>query len=131
MIIEVDTTSAVPPFEQIRAQVTTMILSGVLPACTQLPTIRQLAADLGLAPGTVARAYRELEGDELVTSRVRHGTTVIAAPLEMSRAVAVRRLTEAAHTYAVLAQRLGIPVEDAAGLIRDALEESDADAASG
>ena len=80
MIIRVDPGSPTPPYEQIRAQVATMIEVGTLPPGTQLPPIRQLAADLGLAANTVARAYRELELEGFVTSRVRHGTTVAARP---------------------------------------------------
>jgi len=76
MIVELDEASPVPPYEQIRAQIAAMIGSGALPAGTRLPPIRQLAGDLGLAVNTVARAYRELEGGKLVTSRVRTGTVV-------------------------------------------------------
>ena len=54
------------------------------PACsrpgTRLPSIRQLAGDLGLAGGTVARAYRELEQEGVVATRGRHGT-VVAEPV--------------------------------------------------
>ena len=59
VIITVDTASGVPPYEQIRDQVSRMIASGVLPPGTRLPTIQQLANDLQLAPGT-GRA--ELQG---------------------------------------------------------------------
>jgi GntR family transcriptional regulator len=48
VILSVDIGSALPPFEQIRTQITVMAASGVLPPGTRLPTIRQLAADLGL-----------------------------------------------------------------------------------
>ena len=78
MIIDVDPASPVPAFEQVRAQLAQMIASGVLPEGHRLPPIRQLAADLALAPGTVARVYRELEHDGLIKSRVRHGTVVTA-----------------------------------------------------
>jgi DNA-binding transcriptional regulator YhcF (GntR family) len=61
MIVRVDPSSPIPPYEQIRSQIATMITIGALPESHRLPTIRQLAADLGLAGGTVARAYRELE----------------------------------------------------------------------
>src|SRR5690606_11229934 len=60
VILDVDTTSAVPPYEQMRAQITALITTGALAVGDRLPSIRQLAGDLGLAPGTVARAYREL-----------------------------------------------------------------------
>ena len=61
LIVEVDAQSPVPPYEQLRAQIATLAASGVLRGGDRLPTIRQLAGDLGLAAGTVARAYTELE----------------------------------------------------------------------
>ena len=76
MIITVDSTSAVPPYEQIRQQIRLMIAHGTLTSGQRLPTIAQLANDLGLATGTVARAYRELEADGLVRSARRTGTFI-------------------------------------------------------
>ena len=80
MILEVDPASAIPPYEQLRQQVTALVRAGVLTSGTRLPTIRQLANDLGLAGGTVARAYRELESDGLVTTHGRYGTVVAPLP---------------------------------------------------
>lgn len=80
MILAVDTASGVPPYEQIREQVSRMIASGVLPSGARLPTIQQLANDLQLAPGTVARGYKELEREGLVLSRRRKGTVVADHP---------------------------------------------------
>ncbi len=51
-----------------------------MPLHFRLPSIRQLAGDLGVAPNTVARAYRELEVDGFLRSRGRRGTTVAAHP---------------------------------------------------
>jgi DNA-binding transcriptional regulator YhcF (GntR family) len=107
VILEVDTSSPVPPYEQIRTQITDLAASGALPVGIRLPTIRQLAGDLGLAPGTVARAYRELESRGVVTSRVRHGTT-IAAQGKPSRRDAADQLTAAARTYAIAVATLGV-----------------------
>jgi GntR family transcriptional regulator len=58
MMLRVDPSSPIPPYEQIRSQIATMIAIGTLPRGHRLPTIRQLAADLGLAGGTVGRAFR-------------------------------------------------------------------------
>lgn len=121
MIVEVDPGSATPPYEQIRAQVTTMITTGVLPTGTQLPPIRQLAADLGLAANTVARAYRELETAGLVTSRVRHGTTVAPHTATLTRAEIRSRLQDAARSYAALARQLGVPPADAEAAVHTEL----------
>jgi GntR family transcriptional regulator len=74
--IAVDTASGVPPYEQLRSQVASLVASGALPAGTRLATVRQLAADLGLAPNTVARAYRELEADGVIDTHGRRGTFV-------------------------------------------------------
>lgn len=78
-MLVVDTSSAVPPFEQLRVQLLAQIENGELPAGTQLPTVRRLAADLGLAPNTVARTYRELEQGGFVRTAGRRGT-VVAEP---------------------------------------------------
>ena len=114
--IEVDPASPVPPFEQLRAQFAAMIASGVLLPGDQLPSIRQLAGDLGLAVNTVARTYRELETLGLVRSRVRHGTTVAATPTN-TREIR-RRLDEAAKLYARTAKRLGVPAAEAIEALR-------------
>jgi GntR family transcriptional regulator len=121
VIIEVDTASPTPPYEQIRGQVATMIASGTLLPGTQLPPIRQLAADLGLAANTVARAYRELEVNGLVLSRVRHGTTVTGVGRAMPRAEVRRRLEEAAQSYAALTRQLGVKPSEAEASVRAAL----------
>ena len=74
--LRVDLESPVPHYEQIRAQVAAAVTAGRLRAGDRLPTVRVLAADLGIATGTVARAYRELEAGGWVTTRRRHGTVV-------------------------------------------------------
>lgn len=119
MRIMIDQASAVPPYEQVRGQFARMIGDGRLPVGTRLPAVRQLAADLGLAVNTVARAYRELETAGLVETRGRHGTVV--AP---GRDDATDRLQRAAAEYAAEAVRLGVPRDRALALVRAALEAS-------
>ncbi|MGL3806589.1 GntR family transcriptional regulator [Paeniglutamicibacter sp. R2-26] len=64
------------PAEQIRAQLAAMIQSGELPADAKLPPVRQLAGDLRVAAGTVAKAYKELETAGLVRTGRANGTRV-------------------------------------------------------
>jgi len=117
MQIEVDTDSPMPAYEQIRAQISTMVGSGLLPVGAPLPSIRQLAGDLGLAVNTVARAYRELESAGTVVSRVRHGTVVADAP-HLPQAESQRRLDEAAASYTLICRQLGISAEEAVRAVR-------------
>lgn len=80
--ISIDLTSAVPPYEQIRRQISSLAAIGALAVGSRLPTVRSLAADLGIAAGTVARAYKELEQAGLIESRRRNGTVVVGHPAE-------------------------------------------------
>jgi len=123
VILSVDLESALPPYEQIRAQITAMAASGVLPSGTRLPTIRQLAADLGLAPGTVSRAYRELEAVGLISTRGRHGT-YIARPPPLTPGERASRLRLAAASYARAAEQLGASQHETFQVLKQALASS-------
>ncbi|PSL38141.1 GntR family transcriptional regulator [Labedella gwakjiensis] len=116
MMLLIDPASATAPFEQLRTQIVDAVRSGALVAGTKLPTVRKLADDLGLAPGTVARAYRELERDEVIETRGRHGTFVAATgdPTQ-------RQAQAAATAFADRARQLGLTPDDALGYARAAL----------
>jgi GntR family transcriptional regulator len=118
MDITVDLASPTPPYEQIRAQIAAAIDSGQLEEGTRLPSIRALAADLGVATGTVARAYRELEGAGLVASRRRLGTVVTAPSMPVAASSDVR---QAAAELASRAHQAGMSEETALSLLRAAL----------
>jgi GntR family transcriptional regulator len=111
MLIELDPLSDEPPYEQIRIQVRALIVTGTVEAGTRLPSIRQLAGDLGVATGTVARAYRELEADGVVRSRGARGTTVIDDAMGAE-------LLAAAQDIASAAARSQLSVDDALLAVR-------------
>jgi GntR family transcriptional regulator len=115
VILEIDTNSTVAPYEQLRQQVTALVLAGGLAPGDRLPSIRQLANDLGVAGGTVARAYRELEADGVVATRGRHGTVVEGPP---RRPALSADLVQAARSYADHASRTGASLEDALTALR-------------
>ena len=73
-MIRIDLSDRTPPYQQIRAAVLAALATGDLRPGDRLPTVRQLAGDLGVAPGTVQRAYAELEEDGALESRGRRGT---------------------------------------------------------
>ncbi|MHA7175380.1 GntR family transcriptional regulator [Arthrobacter sp. Sr24] len=79
--IVIDLQTGTPPYEQIQAQISSLIAVGLLSPGTRLPTVRALAADLGVAAGTVARAYKELEALGIVITNRRQGTVVAEAGL--------------------------------------------------
>jgi len=103
--IGVDTTDPTPPYEQVRRQVIALIASGHLGPDDRLPPVRQLANDLGLAAGTVARSYRELEQDGWVRTKRGGGTRV--GPSPPSAAVQSAALADLTSTFVQRARFLG------------------------
>lgn len=96
-----------PPYEQLRRQLADLIEGGQLVEGERLPPLRQLAGDLGLAVGTVARTYRELEGAGLVRSRRGGGTRVAQASPKPPAREREARLAELAAAYVMKARALG------------------------
>jgi len=84
MIVRIDDHSAIPPYRQLVDQMLALIAAGTLPVGQRLPPVRQLAADLGLANGTVARAYRILEEADILETSGRKGTFVARQHREVS-----------------------------------------------
>lgn len=116
MIISVDASLRDPPYQQIRVQVLAAAASGELAAGTKLPTIRQLADDLDLAPGTVARAYRELEADGVIETRGRKGSFVRQpSPQADPGAGRLDQLDSLARSFIDEALRLGAPASEITG----------------
>ena len=74
MLIHIDVTDHVPIYIQLMNQIKHMIATGELQPGDQLPTVRQLAADLRINFNTVARAYRLLDAAPSSSSQPRKRT---------------------------------------------------------
>jgi len=101
-----------PPYEQLRVQIASRVAAGELAPGSRLPTVRALAAELNLAVNTVARAYRELEGDGVVVTEGRRGSFVAA-----SSGAGSDEASHAAREYVATARRLGLGLPEATHLI--------------
>jgi DNA-binding transcriptional regulator YhcF (GntR family) len=110
----------VAPWRQVRDQLTHLIRTGELPIGAQLPSIRQLAGDLGLSAGTVARVYRELETAGLLHTARRKGTVVAAAPQPIPDSA----LANAAAEFVRSAQALGVEKQEAVQAVLHAYTDS-------
>ena len=76
MEIVIDTSDSVPVFAQLIDQIKKAVLSGELSSGAALPSIRQLANDMGLNHNTVAKAYRLLERDAVIETKGYRGTFI-------------------------------------------------------
>lgn len=115
MFITLDPLTSDPPYEQIRSQITAFVLNGILRPGDRLPSIRQLAGDLSVANGTVARAYRELESDGVVRARGARGTTIVGPPTD---ATGQQELHDAARAFAARANASGLTFDQAVAHLR-------------
>ena len=114
--VRIDHRASGPLFDQLRTQVIEGVRDGRLPPGTRLPTVRELAGQLGLAVNTVARAYRELESAGVVETRGRFGTFVARVdPADAAMATA-------AHTFVSAAKALGVDKSDAIRYVESAFE---------
>ncbi len=113
-MITVDPNAPEPPYEQVREQVRAQVETGALAPGTKLPTVRALAADLGLAANTVARAYRELESLGVIETRGRAGCVVTGGGVDRAARVA-------AHAFAERLRALGLDEADGVRLLRRAV----------
>jgi len=120
--LSIDPESVTAPFEQVRTQIATAVAEGRLDAGARLPTVRQLAADLGLAANTVARAYRELEADSVIATHGRGGTFVrsgvVDEPTTHSSAADAARVAATDYVHSV--RRLGLSAPEALRLVENA-----------
>ncbi|MDN4173796.1 GntR family transcriptional regulator [Nocardioides sp. SOB77] len=107
-----DAEDPTPPFEQLRAQLAGRVADGSLPAGTRLPTVRAVAAGLGLAVNTVAKAYRALESDGVVVTEGRRGTFVAS-----TAGAGTPAAEEAARAYVAAARRAGLTLPEAVRLV--------------
>jgi len=116
-VIRIDLSDRTPPYQQIRAAVLAALATGELRPGDRLPTVRQLAGDLGVAPGTVQRAYAELEEDGAVESKGRRGTFA-RTPAEVGKSPS---LSAAALHFVEEVDRLGVGPAEAIAAIASVL----------
>jgi len=120
MLLRLDRHSGVPVYRQIQDQVRFLAASGVLGAGDELPSTRVLAAELGLNPMTVSKAYSLLEREGVVERRPGQALVVRAGgDLDASRR---RELEAELRSAAFAAEKLGFGVEEALEVYRGLLE---------
>jgi GntR family transcriptional regulator len=120
--LDVDPRSGVPLYFQIVQQIKHAIEVGALQPGEQLPTVRQLAAELTIAPNTIVKAYNELQSMDLVESRAGVGTIVSA---NLNGTVTKRRIEEQFERLRAVvrdAASLGISADELAARFQDELD---------
>jgi GntR family transcriptional regulator len=121
-VLTVDPRSGVPIYLQIIEQVKRSVALGVLQAGEQLPTVKQLAIDLTVNPNTVARAYRDLEREQVIETSPGRGSFVRADGVTEAPKVAAEIGRDALDVALREAKSVGLTGEDLRRLFEAAVE---------
>ena len=117
MQFQLDDASAVAKNVQLHTQIQDAVKDGTLAAGTKLPTVRALATQLGVAPYTIARVYRQLEDLGVLETHGRNGTIVSTFGDDSQQQAQL-----AARAYADRIHALGVSADDGLALAKAALQ---------
>ena len=120
-VLTVDPRSGVPIYLQIVEQVKRSVALGVLQTGEQLPTVKQLALDLTVNPNTVARAYRDLEREQVIETAPGRGSFVRDSGVAESPKVAAEIGADALDVALREAKSVGLGRDDVRTLFEAAL----------
>ncbi|HOD52130.1 MAG TPA: GntR family transcriptional regulator [Candidatus Hydrogenedentes bacterium] len=118
MQFHISAADGVPLYQQIVNQVKLMLASGRLEPGDELPPIRVLAQQLLINPNTVARAYRELETEGVLTKRQGAGTYVSDQGSPLARRERLRLVRGSVDALLAQALQLDIDTEEVIDIIR-------------
>ncbi|HUT75686.1 MAG TPA: GntR family transcriptional regulator [Armatimonadota bacterium] len=124
MLNPINPKSALPIYRQIIDQIRRGVAAGQLAPGDQLPSVRDLAAQLLVNPNTVARVYRDLERDGLLETRRGQGTFISATAEATADSERRRIIAEQLEKVAHDARAFGVSPKDALELFRGILSQA-------
>ncbi len=116
--LAINPSDATPIWRQIEEGLRQLVGSGALAPGSAVPSVREMAADLGVNPATVAKAYQRLAETGVLAVRRGEGTFVAASPPPIARAERLKTLRDGAIRYGSLAVTLGSACEEAVETLR-------------
>jgi len=124
MYLSLDSHSGAPIYLQIKEQMRLAVATGAIRAGEQLPTVRDLAAELRINPNTIARVYRELQTEGLLVSRQGSGTFVTDEALALVDEQTPDLVRQKMRGVIALGMSLGVPLERLSEMFGDAVDEA-------
>ena len=122
MKVIISNQSELPIYAQIREQLKEQILNGQIPEGSTLPSIRQLAKEVGVSVITTTRAYNELEAEGFIASMQGRGGVVLPTDNKLLREQCLLRIEEGLTTAIETAKTMGMPGEELLEIFKNLLE---------
>lgn len=115
--------SELPIYAQIKEQIKEQIMNGTIPEDTVLPSIRQLARELGVSVITTTRAYGDLEKEGFVAARQGKGSVVLSRDNELVKEQYLKRIEESLQAAIENAGYVHIGEEELVEMLRTLIKE--------
>ncbi len=123
MNIFIDNKSGIPIYDQIYKQIKQMIVSGELKEDDMLPSIRNLAKDLGISVITTKRAYEELEREGFIYTVAAKGCFVATKNIELIREETLKHIEEHMQEIVQLSRACRLTKKDIIDMLDIIMEE--------
>jgi DNA-binding transcriptional regulator YhcF (GntR family) len=122
-VIRIDLAAATPVYQQIVLALRAVLVSGAFEPGSRLPTVRELAVDLGVHHNTVAEAYRVLADEGWLELRRRHGARVLDRAHPRATAETRKAFGKRLRELAAEAHAAGLSATAIAQSLRETAEE--------
>lgn len=123
LTLQLDFHSGLPIYTQIVNQIQSQLANGILKPGDQLPTVRALALELRVNFNTVARAYRILDEERIISTQQGRGTFIVEVPpLDVNEKLRNESLIELTDRFLSEAERLGFSGREVNQMVRDRLK---------
>ena len=122
MKIIISNQSELPIYAQIREQLKEQILNGRIPEGSTLPSIRQLAKEVGVSVITTTRAYNDLEAEGFIASMQGKGSVVLSTDNNLLKEQSLMRIEEGLTTAIETARTMGMSEEELLNVFKNLLE---------
>ncbi len=123
LTLNLDIRSGLPIYTQIVNQIQSQLVNGILKPGDQLPTVRALAQELRVNFNTVARAYRILDEERIISTQQGRGTFITEIPPpEVSTRLRHESLSALTQRFIAEAFRLGFSEREVSQMVRDSLK---------
>ncbi|MCL2883397.1 MAG: GntR family transcriptional regulator [Coriobacteriia bacterium] len=119
--IVINENSGIPIWRQLRSRLIYLITSGSYEGGSQLPTVREMAVDLGINYNTVSKVYKDIERDGYITTKRGIGTFVVS-DLATNQDDNSQGYKDLVREFVQQCDELGIPKNEIVGLVQDYLE---------
>lgn len=125
MKIIISNQSELPIYAQIREQLKEQILNGQIPEGSTLPSIRQLAKEVGVSVITTTRAYSDLEAEGFIATMQGRGSVVLSKDNNLLKEQYLLRIEEGLMTAIETARVMGLPDQELAEIFYNLLETAE------